>query len=148
MKTHFLSFLGILMLFGVNTCTDDQADAPLVGTTWNLQFFEIINGEKSAVGSQGMILILTEDGRVEGNAYRIEGDPDVYGNSYGGVYEVGLNDSLSIEITHTTYVGLPPGSRYEEYIQAIKNASAYEINGNMLNIFYDGRTKALNFEAE
>lgn len=151
MKTLILNLFGALMLFGLNTCTnqsDEVADAMLVDTKWDLQSFEIVGGTESDIGSQGIILKFTKDGRVEGEAYRIYGDPDVHGNSYGGVYEVGLNDSLSIEITHTTYMGLPPGSRYEVYIQAIKNASAYEINGNMLNIFYGGRTKALNFKVQ
>ncbi len=151
MKILILNFFGVLILFGFNTCTNDPVtvtDKTLVNTKWDLQSFEIIDVEESGVGSQGIILKFTKDGRVQGEAYRIEGDPDVPGNSYGGVYEVGLDDSLSIKQTYTTQVGLPAGSRYTEYFQALRNASAYEIEGNTLHIFYDGRTNALNFKAE
>jgi hypothetical protein len=151
MKRVILMFSGSLILFGLNACRDDGnavPDKPLVDTEWDLQSFEIVGGEKSDVGSQGMILIFTEDGHVEGEAYRIYGDPDVPGNSYRGTYEVGPDDTLSIDIIGSTYVGLPPESRFDEYILALKNTSAYEIKGDKLRIFYDERTKALNFKGE
>ena len=151
MKTLILNIFGVLILFGLYACSDNSDNAndkTLVDIKWDLQSFEIVGGAESDVGSQGIILKFTKDGQVEGEAYRVYGDPDVPGNSYGGVYEVGLDDSLSIKQTYTTQVGLPAGSRYTEYFQALRNASAYEIEGDKLRIFYDGRTKALNFKAE
>ncbi|MFQ5707868.1 MAG: META domain-containing protein [bacterium] len=140
-----------LILFGLNTCTKNPAtvaNKSLVDTEWDLQSFEVVGVGESDIGSQGMILVFTNDGRLEGRARTIKGDLSVPGNSYGGVYEVGSDGSLSIEITHTTELGLPAGSRYEEYLQTLRNASAYEIEGNRLRIFYDDQTKALNFKAE
>lgn len=94
---------------------------------------------ESDIGSEGIFLVFQEDSTFKGRSSN---------NSYGGIYEVGSDDFLSIELTHTTEVALPAGSKYEEYIQAHRNASFYEIEGNMLRIFYDGKTKALNFKAE
>jgi hypothetical protein len=151
MKILILNFFGALILFGFNTCTNDPVtvtDKTLVNTKWNLQYFEIIDVAESAIGSQGIIFIFMKDSSLEGESKTIEGDLSVPGNSYGGLYEVGSDGSLSIEITYTTEGGLPPGSRYDEYIQALRNASAYEIEGNRLRIFYDGGTKALNFKSE
>ena len=159
MKGLILNFLGVLTLLAVYTCMNDPETVgdqtitktlikTLVGTEWDLQSFEIVDVAESAVGSQGIVLILTKEGIVEGESRTIEGDLSVPGNSYNGVYEVDLDGSFTIEITGTTYVGLPPGSRYEEYIQALRSASAYEIDGNTLHIFYNGKVKALTFRAE
>jgi hypothetical protein len=151
MKILILNFFGALILFGFNTCTNDPvtvADKTLVDTKWDLQSFEIIDVAESAIGSQGIILMFKKDSSLEGESKTIEGDLSVPGNSYGGVYEVGIDDSLSIKQTYTTLVGLPAGSRYTEYFQALRNASAYEIEGNRLRIFYDDKTKVLNFKAE
>ncbi len=151
MKTLILNCFVALISFGLNTCTKNPAtvaDKTLVDTEWDLQSFEVIGVGESDIGSQGIILVFTKDGRVEGKSRTIKGDLSVPGNSCGGVYEVGLADSLSIEQTYTTYVGLPAGSRYTEYFQALRNTSAYAIEGNRLRIFYDSRTKALNFKAE
>ena len=151
MKVLILNFFGVLILFGLITCTNDPVtvtDKTLVNTKWDLQSFEIIGVAESAIGSQGIIVIFMKDSSLEGESKTIEGDLSVPGNSYGGVYEVGLDNSLSIKQTYTTQVGLPAGSRYTEYFQALRNASAYEIEGNTLHIFYDGRTNELNFKAE
>lgn len=151
MKTLILNCFGALILFGLNTCTKNPAtevDKTLVGTEWDLQSFEVIGVGESDIGSQGAILVFTNDGRMEGKSRTIKGDLAVPGNSYGGVYELGLDDSLSIKQTYTTQVGLPTGSKYTEYFQALRNASVYKIEGNRLRIFYDSRTKALNFKAK
>ncbi len=151
MKVLILNFFGVLIFFGLITCTNDPvtvADKTLVNTKWDLQSFEIIDVAESAIGSQGIIVIFMKDSSLEGKSKTIEGDLSVPGNSYGGVYKVGLDNSLSIKQTYTTLVGLPAGSRYTEYFQALQNASDYEIEGDKLRIFYDGGTKALNFKAE
>ena len=151
MKAFILIFFAFLLSVGFNTCKRNPAavtNKPLVDTTWDLQSFEVIGVGESDIGSQGMIIVFTKDGWVDGKSRTIQGDLAVPGNSYGGVYEVGSGDSLSIKLTFTTQVGLPPGSRYTEYFQALRNASAYQIEGDMLHIFYDGKSKALNFEAE
>ena len=139
MKMFILNFFGVLILFGLITCTDYSAtvaDVTLVNTKWDLQSFEIIDGAESAIGSQGIIVIFMKDSSLEGESKTIEGDLSVPGNSYGGVYEVGLDRySLSIKQTYTTQVGLPAGSRYSEYFQALRNTSAYEIEGDALLFF-------------
>jgi len=48
----------------------------------------------------------------------------------------------------TTKVGLPPGSRYDDCLEALRNASTYEIKKDRLRIFYDKKTKALHFKAK
>jgi len=151
MKTLILNWFSALLLVGLNTCTKNpaiEADKTLVDTKWDLQSFEVIGVGESDIGSQGIILVFTKDGRVEGKSRNIKGNLAGPGNSNGGVYELGLDGSLSIKQTYTTQVGLPAGSRYTEYFQALRNASAYEIERNRLRIFYDSRTKALNFKAE
>lgn len=71
--------------------------------------------------------MFTKDGRVEGWAYMKEGNPPVPGNSYGSVYEAGIDGSLYIDVVGSTKVGLPPGSKYDEYLDALHNSSSYEI---------------------
>lgn len=77
----------------------------------------------------------------------MKGDPLAPGNSYGGIYKVSAGRSFTISKTWTTQVGLPSGSRYGEYFEALKNASSYKIEGNRLRIFYNNKTKALEFKA-
>ncbi|MDZ7363777.1 MAG: META domain-containing protein [candidate division KSB1 bacterium] len=114
MKTFILQCFGALILLGLNTCTKNpatEADKPLVDTEWDLQSFEIIGAGESDIGSQGIILVFTKDGRVEGKSRNIKGDLSGAGNSYYGVYEVGSDGSLHINTLGTTQVGLPAGSR-------------------------------------
>ncbi|MBN4081449.1 META domain-containing protein [Caldithrix abyssi] len=148
MKTRILNVFGSIILFGLTACTDPVDDKPLVDTKWNLQSFEIIGEGKSDIGSQAIGLKFTKDGRVEGESRTIKGDLAVPGNSYGGIYEIGLDDSISIKLTSTTFVGLPAESRFLEYYQGLRNASTYEIAGDKLRIFYDGGTRTLNLKDE
>ncbi len=151
MKVLILNFFGVLILFGLITCTNDPVtvtDKTLVNTKWDLQSFEIIDVAESAIGSQGIIVIFMKDSSLEGESKTIEGDLSVPGNSYGSVYEAGIDGSLYIDVVGSTKAGRPPGSRYDEYLEALHNSSSYEIEGNKLRIFYDGGTKALNFKAE
>lgn len=155
MKKLILDLLVTLVLLGASACTNDsghesghETNATLTATKWDLQSFEIINGEKSDIGSQGVILIFKEGGHLEGEAYRLAGDPDVSGNSYGADYEISADDSISITRPWTTKVGTPTGSRYWEYLDALENTNHYQIMGSSLRIFYNGKTKALNFKSE
>ncbi len=151
MKTLILNIFSTLILFGLYACSDNSDNAndkTLVDIKWDLQSFEIVGEAESDVGSQGMILIFTEDDSLEGGSRTIEGDLSVGGNSYWSNYEAGNNNSMYINVVATTKVGTPEGSRYWEYLEALANSSSYEIEGDKLRIFYDGRTKALNFKAE
>jgi heat shock protein HslJ len=142
MKTLILNIFGMLILFGLYECSDNSDNAndkTLVDTKWDLQSFEIVGAGKSDKGSEDILLIFKEESTLEGQSSN---------NSYGSVYEAGIDDSLYIDVIATTKVGTPEGSRYSEYLDALANSSSYEIEGDKLRIFYDRRTKALNFKAE
>ncbi len=142
MKTLILLFFGAVISFGLNTCTKNPAtvaDKTLVDTNWDLQSFEVIGVGQSDKGSEGITLFFKEDSTFKGRSST---------NSYHGAYEVVRDDSLYIDIIASTKVGVPVGSRYGEYLQALRNASAYEIEKKTLRIVYDNRSKALNFKAE
>lgn len=92
MKALMLNFFGALILFGLNTCTKNpatEADKTLVDTEWGLQSFEVIGVGESDKGSEGISLFFKEDSTFKGRSST---------NSYHGVYEVGRNDSLYIDI--------------------------------------------------
>jgi len=157
LKSRHLILFGLILIFGLNACDDtnvvipdetDIPDKPLVDTQWVLQFFEIVGEGETDIGSQTIDLKFTEDGRLWGKAKTIKGDLDVPGNSYGSTYEVKDDGTLHINTAGSTYVGLPSGSRYIEYLDALRKSSSYEIEGDKLRIFYDEGTKTLIFEAE
>jgi len=142
MKALILNFFVALLSFGLNTCTKNPAavaDKVLVDTEWNLLSFEVIGVGESDRGSDGIFLFFKKDSTFKGRSST---------NSYYGIYEAGRDDSLYIDIIASTKVGVPAGSRYGEYLQALRNSSAYEIEKKKLRIIYDDRTKALNFKAE
>lgn len=147
MKRPALRFLGVVLLLFITTCTKED-DPTLRNTRWNLVSFEIIGGEASDLGSQGAIIIFSKDGTLRGEAIPREPYLQPGGNSYFSTYELGPDNALSIEVPITGKVGVPPGSKYWEYLEALQNASRYEIEGHRLRIFYEEITKALNFEAE
>lgn len=120
-------------------------DRPLLGTTWALQWFADIRGSRTAIGSQGMLLEFRTDGTFQGRSYTI-GEPDGGpGNSYGGKFRLSSDRSLTVDSVWTTLVGLPGGSRYEEYLAALSSSSGFALQGRYLSIFYERRTKVLQF---
>jgi hypothetical protein len=146
-----LSLCGAFLLLALSGCEgifDFKADdKPLAGVEWNLLAFENPVGKKSNIGSQGMLLFFEDDTTFKGRSYTIKGDLSMPGNSYFGIYKVGTEGSLSMGGLGTTQVGLPSGSRYDEYLGALHNASSYKIDGKKLRIFYNNKKKALEFKA-
>lgn len=68
-------------------------------------------------------------------------------NELWGKY-IARDGKLSISKLGGTKRGLSPGSRELELVEALENASAYEINGTRLRIYYFGKTRALNLVAK
>jgi hypothetical protein len=145
-----LPLFGCKEIFNFESDDDDRmSDKQLVGVEWHLQAFEDPGVTKTDIGSQGILLFFKADSTFKGRrSYTIKGDLSVPGNSYGGVYKAGADDSLYLSRPWTTKVGTPPGSRYVEYLDALENASSFKIEGNGLRIFYNDKMKAIEFEAQ
>jgi hypothetical protein len=152
MKTFVKLGFGILVVGLVScqlvdyeeTALKADADVPLVGTEWDLVSFEEVDEGESDVGSVGILLIFEEGGQVKGGSYQKAGGPKA-ANQYRGTYATA--DSLSIQIQWTTEINEPVGSKYMSFIQALRTALAYEIEGDMLRIYYEDGEKALVFKA-
>ncbi len=145
----FIAFSAILCAAAcINVSNSSKPDKELIGTVWDLQSFEETGGTTTPVGSQGITLVFSKNGSIiEGKSYTIQGET-IPGNAYGGVYGIEKDRGIVIDSLWSTKVGLPAGSRYNEYLEALDNASAYEIDGNKLRIYYFSKSKVLNFLAK
>ena len=142
MKIFTLIISAALLSVSFNTCKRNPAtadDRPLVDTKWDLQSFEVVGDGKSDIGSEGIYLIFKEDSAFKGRSST---------NSYYGTYKISENYSIFISKPRTTKVGYPPGSRYGEYYDALKDAQEFQLMGDRLRIFYESKTKVLHFKAE
>ncbi|ARA93758.1 hypothetical protein AWN76_011680 [Rhodothermaceae bacterium RA] len=150
MKTMVLCSFIVILLVSATACNElfsfeKKATEPvneLTGVVWQLESFQEIDGKTTGVGSENIMLIFTEDS-LKGQAFPKEG-PRTHGNSYGGLYKINPTEALSIDLRFSTEMGTLPGSRYEEYLQALRDAFRYEIEGSQLRIYYD--SKVLNFK--
>ena len=138
MKTYLFIALLLLLaaceLVGITGRADGQED--LIGT-WRLTAFEEADGTETDVGSEPLIVTFQQDSTLTGHGEQ---------NSFGGKFEV-EEEELTITTYGSTLAGIPEGSRYLEFIAALRGATSYEVGGNQLRIVYDGG-KALIFEQE
>jgi hypothetical protein len=141
-----LCLMAACEVVGLGSSDDD----PLVGPTWRLVAFEDASGNKTEVGADDIVLTFTDSGSVRGQTYPEEGRAPE--NTYEGIYETTPGDSLSVRGSSrlvnliSTRVGTLPGSRYEEYLLALVQATTYQIEDRHLRINYSNG-KALHFKA-
>jgi len=143
-------FLAGCDLLGWQSKTTDTADEdmPLTGTSWWLLSFQDEKGKRLESKMDDIVLVFMESDTLQGKAFhKVKSGELVGSNSYMSTYSVD-NASIEVKEGYTTYVGIPPGSRYTEYGAALDEVSTYKIQGDRLIIFYgeDGG-KALHFKA-
>lgn len=148
--SYGMLFLAGCDLLGWQSKTTDTADEdmPLTGTSWWLQSFQDEMGKTSDTGTDEIVLIFTESDTLKGKAFHKSPTGDeVWVNSYSSTFSVD-HSTLKIQKVGSTEVGVPPGSRYTEYLAALEEALTYEIQGDRLLFFYgEDASKALHFKA-
>ena len=147
------AFLAACELVGITDKNGADSQEGLVGT-WRLTAFEKADRTETDVGSEDITLTFAAEDSLTGWSFRGRRPEASPANEYFGTYEAGPDGSLTISGPEgwepgpfSTKVGLLPGSRYEEYLAALGDATSYKIEGNRLRINYGGG-KALLFERE
>jgi heat shock protein HslJ len=113
-----------------------KADQMLIGTVWKWQQSLYNNDTRSVPQDpQNDTLKLLPDGKVS-----IRADCNVG----GGVYRMG-GSKISFEITHTTMAACPPDPLEHSYIQGLKVAAWYCVEGDFLYIDLKKDTGTMKF---
>ena len=111
---------------------DKKVPATLIGTTWDVTSFGIVDSTRTEPGSVGIFIEFYMDSSISGRSYQ-KGDGLKAGNSFAGDYVVNENQ-LSIMINGTTKINEPEGSRYLEFLSIINGNLLYEIRENRLHL--------------
>lgn len=124
----------VLALSGcANAINTQQVNKELAGPEWVGQSFRDIDGTTTAPGTVPLIVQFIPPDTLAARA-----DNEIWGR-----YAT-QDGALSISKLGRTKRGLSPGSREEDFIQALENATAYSIDGNKLCIYYFDKTSAIN----
>jgi heat shock protein HslJ len=123
-------------LLGSKSKNGHPKDLPLIGTAWWLQTFQNERGKRSESTMDDIKLVFTTPDSLQGKAHHKSTAGDLLtSNRYFGTFTV-ENSSLQVKEIYTTEVGTPSGSRYDEYLAALKEALTYKIEKDRLIIFY------------
>lgn len=143
------SFVLIILPLTLSACADttnsDQKAGSLVGPEWTVSSFQDANGNQTLPGTVSLRLRFLEPDSIVDKPLKeffgtFIGNGD---NQFSGAYRFHAN-ILSLRIHGTTLVGRDPGSREQEFMDALNNATLYDIHENSLRIYYFERTKAIN----
>lgn len=138
---------GILVIFlAIAACeqlespqqTKQQDTEQLMEGVWNLTSFQEEGQEPTDHGSTGISLTFSQDS-ISGRSY------NGGRNSYFGTYEASKDGKISTGKIITTFAGEPEGSRYSEFLKAIRKTDSFSIDDSTLQLYYEGKTKWLNF---
>ncbi len=128
---------GFLML--LSTCEQSTSFSntdKLFEVEWELRSFEQIPGAKLRV-PQDQIYTLN----VKKN-FEISGRADC--NLYGGQAVI-QSGAIAIRELTQTEIACGPASQGDKFVNALMDASNFEVDDNSLRIFYDANMGALNF---
>ncbi|HSK88018.1 MAG TPA: META domain-containing protein [Anaerolineales bacterium] len=114
------------------------AEATLENTPWSLVSFGPSETESPLVEGSTITLILTE-GQAGGTGGC---------NAYGGVYQIEADTVSFDQLTRTEIACADERVTEQEqrYFQALESAGRYELDGNLLRIWYDDGAGVLVFE--
>ena len=137
---YVVLLIGVLCWMSPMGWAQEREVTELLNKQWNLQSFGKIGEEASLLPDTEITLQFSEDGEVQG----LGGC-----NSYSGTYEAKNDGSISIhDLAWTERACLSPAGVMEQellYLNALGNASAFEIESNRLRLFYEDRQSVLNF---
>lgn len=127
-----VSLVGALLAVSLPSC---GTRAALDGTSWDLVAWPVSDLDP------GDFTITAEfaDGRVGGTSAV---------NHYGGAYRTGPGNTFSVgEIEQTLMAGPEPAMRAEAaYIELLRSAESYRLNGTTLTLFDGSGAESLVFE--
>lgn len=115
----------------------DVPDAELVGTLWTLESIKVpgepifISGSPPATA----VIRFAEDSKLEGGAFC---------NTYGASYQITDDGEINIEVTFRTKILCSLSAKEEHYYQALDLANSYDIEGNVITLYY-GSISVLKF---
>ena len=110
-------------------------DAELVGTVWMLQSIEDQGTTIKIESNKVYSIHLSEDNNFAGTA-------DC--NEYFGTYNISNEDSLDLVPLGITYKGCGE-SIHEYYYYSLQFIHSYQINNNILRLYYDENNSVLNY---
>ena len=116
------------------------ASAEVVDVVWELKSFEAVDGKVVEVATDEKYTIQFEA------SLRVIGQCDC--NDYSADYAIRDRNSLSITKLTNTEAACRPTSKCWEFLDALKAASAYEIQEGKLRIYYNERKAVLNLSAQ
>lgn len=134
-------FLPVIALFTLAGCELIDRDPPpetaLVGPTWQLRAF-VSNGTVDA-DLGGRVYSIRFQSR--GAMTFIRADC----NHCGGGFASRPNQSLEIRPGPCTEAACPPGTRGEEFVEALGSVHSYRISGRELRLYYGNGNRSMRF---
>lgn len=97
-----------------------------LATSWEVLVFQDKLGMPSDPGVDQLVVTFDIDGTLVGNG----------GNMFFGTYAAQTDGTITIHCFGTTLRGISPGSRHEEFVAALNDASSYEIINDGMSIRY------------
>lgn len=115
--------------------------ATLENSKWRLTLFGAPDAETPVVAGSTVTLEFGADGKAGGSAGC---------NTYGGSYEVQGDQLIFGEIASTLMACADQAVMEQEmaYLAALQSAGRFEVNGDMLRLWYDDEQGVLVFAAE
>jgi heat shock protein HslJ len=124
--------LSVVALVALTGCASEGS--PLEGTSWRLSGWSVSSLDPADL----TITARFADGQISGNSGV---------NSYGGPYEAGPGDTLSVgEIASTTMAGPEPAMRAETaYMTLLGQARSFKVADGRLTLYDEGGNESLLF---
>ncbi len=152
MYTFIQMFISIIFALSLSACANaintQQEKKELVGPEWIVESFEDTPGRKTHPGTVTLRLRFLQPDSILDKPVKeffgtFIGKAD---NQFSGPYHL-QGKLLSLRMHRTTLVGRLPGSREQDFIDALNNATVHEIHENRLRIYYFEKTRAINLVA-
>ena len=129
---HIIALLAIISSGAAHAQTGGLP-AAMRGVTWTLTAIQPTGGPRQDTTGSGTTIRFDEDGSVEGNSSC---------NSYGGQYQVGSDQALTLSRLLSTLRACVDPTRMAletTYFAALGKVSAYQLAGTTLRLTYDGQ---------
>ena len=129
----------VVPVTGDSTAATPPHENDLLGSSWQLVSFGPVGATAPVVGETPITLEFGEDGQAGGHGGC---------NSYGGTYTV-QDDSLQFGDITSTLIACEDQAvteQEQQYLEALRTASRFMLEGDTLEIWYQNDGGVLNFE--
>ena len=129
---HMKGCLLLLVALSLVSCTDIAGPSTAVqspqalASNWEVLVFQDTFGRPSDPGVDQLVVTFDIDGTLVGNG----------GNMFFGTYAAQTDGAITIHCVGTTLRGISPGSRHEDFVAALNDATSYEIKNDAMNVRY------------